>query len=91
MDMLYPQGSVIVVIFVTMLSSFLDQGKFLYTCTSVLTYTKTRGMAVRRKCLYMYVLGCGHIEVDYSGIRCTFLRAREYLKSNIMIYLYRVI
>ena len=23
------------------------------------------------------VLGCGHIGVDYSGIRCTFLRARE--------------
>ena len=35
-------------------------------------------------------LGCGHIGVDYSGIRCTFLRAREYSKSNIMISLYRV-
>ena len=37
-----------------------------------------------------HTLGCGHIGVDYSGIRCTFLRAREYLKSNIMISLYRV-
>ena len=36
------------------------------------------------------VLGCGHIGVDYSCIRCTFLRAREYLKSNNMISLYQV-
>ena len=41
-------------------------------------------------CICIFLLGCGHIEVDYSGIRCTFLRAREYLESNIMIYLYRV-
>ena len=40
--------------------------------------------------VFTRVLGCGHIGVDYSGIRCTFLRAREYLKSNIMISLYRV-
>ena len=29
-------------------------------------------------------LGCGHIGVHYSGIRCTFLRTREFLKSNII-------
>ena len=34
---------------------------------------------------YRCTLGCGHIGVDYTGIRCTFLRAREYLKSNIMV------
>ena len=46
--------------------------------------------SVHTAILYSYLLGCGHIRVDYSGIRCTFLRAREYLKSNIMISLYRV-
>ena len=35
-------------------------------------------------------LGCGHIGVDYSGIRCMFLTAHEYLKSNIIISLYRI-
>ena len=41
--------------------------------------------------LLLFVLQCcGHIGVDYSGIRCTFLRAREYLKSNIRIYSCRV-
>ena len=47
-------------------------------------------LGVMRKLKYTFSLGCGHIGVDYSGIRCTFLRAREYLKSNIMISVYRV-
>ena len=43
-----------------------------------------------RYTLFGIPYGCGHIGVDYSGIRCTFLRAREYLKSNIIISLYRI-
>ena len=44
---------------------------------------------VTRIIAYIRVYGCGHIGVDYSGIWCTFLGAREYLKSNIRLRSHR--